>query len=46
MRRAVLLASTAEYEQCDELVAYPAARGFVSKMSRTSFGQFWPYASS
>ena len=41
---AVLLASTGEYEQCDELVASSGARGFVSKrkLLDTDFGRFWP----
>ena len=41
---AVLLASTGEYEQCDELVESSGARGFVSKrkLLQTDFGQFWP----
>ena len=43
---AVLLASTGEYEECDELVASSGARGFVSKarLLHTDFGQFWPPA--
>jgi DNA-binding NarL/FixJ family response regulator len=43
---AVLLASTGEYEQCDELVASSGARGFVSKtrLVDTDFGRFWPPA--
>jgi DNA-binding NarL/FixJ family response regulator len=44
----VLLASTGDYDQCDELVASSGARGFVSKtrLSDTDFGQFWPRAYS
>ena len=43
---AVLLASTADYDQCDELVTASGARGFVSKtrLVETDFGQFWPRA--
>jgi len=43
---AVLLASTADYAQYDELVASSGARGFVSKtrLVETDFGQFWPRA--
>jgi CheY-like chemotaxis protein len=43
---AVLLASTAEYGECDDLVAFSGARGFVSKtrLVDTDFGQFWPSA--
>jgi CheY-like chemotaxis protein len=42
----VLLASTGDYDQCDELVASSGARGFVSKtrLSDNDFGQFWPRA--
>ena len=41
---AVLLASTAEYEHCQELVESSGARGFVNKtkLLHTDFGQFWP----
>jgi DNA-binding NarL/FixJ family response regulator len=41
---AVLLASTAEYDPCGELVASSGARGFVSKtrLLDTDFGEFWP----
>jgi CheY-like chemotaxis protein len=43
---AVLLASSAEYENCGELVVSSGARGFVSKarLIATDFGQFWPRA--
>jgi hypothetical protein len=39
----VLLASTAEYDQCAELVVSSGARGFVSKrrLLDTDFRQFW-----
>lgn len=42
-RLAVLLTSTVEYEQCDDLVASSGARGFVAKrrLLDTDFGQYW-----
>jgi CheY-like chemotaxis protein len=43
---AVLLTSTVEHDQCDDLVASSGARGFISKgrLLDTDFGQFWPRA--
>jgi CheY-like chemotaxis protein len=43
---AVLLMSTLECDQCDDLVASSGARGFISKgrLVDTDFGQFWPRA--
>jgi CheY-like chemotaxis protein len=43
---AVLLTSTFEYDQCDDLVASSGARGFISKgrLLDTDFGQVWPRA--
>jgi DNA-binding NarL/FixJ family response regulator len=42
-RLAVLLVSTADYEQHGELVKFSGARGFVSKTNllKIDFGQFW-----
>jgi hypothetical protein len=43
---AVLLTSTAEYDQCDELLASSGACGFINKrrLVATDFGLFWPRA--
>ena len=43
---AVVLTSTGDYDDCDDLVAASGARGFISKtrLVDANFAQYWPRA--